>query len=132
MSPKYISLSIILVGLVVSAVIFFTNAVVPKNTEALPYLGNVYVKGGKQTIEITAKGGFEPKTSVAQAGYPTTLEITTKGTYDCSSIVSIPELGVRQNLPASGVTNIDLGTRQPGILNGTCGMGMYPFTIEFK
>ena len=132
MSSKQISILILLVGLVISAFIFFSDSAVPKGNTTLPYLGNVYVQAGKQTVEITAKGGFEPKTSVAKAGYPTTLQITTNGTYDCSSVISIPELSVRQNLPASGVTKIDLGTRGIGILNGTCGMGMYPFTVEFK
>ncbi|MFA5830925.1 MAG: cupredoxin domain-containing protein [Candidatus Paceibacterota bacterium] len=132
MSPKFISLSIILAGIVISAFIFFSDAVVPKKNTAIPYLGNVYVQAGKQIVEINAKGGFEPKTSNAKAGIPTTLQITTNGTFDCSSVISIPELGVRQNLPATGVTKIDLGTRDAGVLHGTCGMGMYPFTVEFK
>ena len=132
MPPKYISLSIILAGLAISAFIFFSDSAVPKGNTTLPYLGNVYVQAGKQTVEINAKGGFEPETSVAKAGFPTILQITTNGTYDCSSVISIPELGVRQNLPANGVTKIDLGTRGVGILHGTCGMGMYPFTVEFK
>jgi len=132
MSSKFISLSIILVGLIISAFIFFSDTVAPQKNTTIPSLGNVYIQAGKQTVEINAKGGFEPETSGAKAGYPTMLKITTNGTFDCSSVISIPELGVRQNLPATGVTKIDLGTREAGILRGTCGMGMYPFAVEFK
>jgi plastocyanin domain-containing protein len=132
MSSQKISLLIILVGIAVSSLIFFFDFGGSKESKSLPSLGNVFIQADKQTIEITAKGGFEPATSIAKAGYPTTLKITTNGTYDCSSIVSIPELNIRQNLPANGITNIDLGTRGVGVLNGTCGMGMYPFTIDFR
>ena len=93
---------------------------------------NVYIQDGKQIIQITAKGVFEPASTIAKAGVPTTLRITTEGTFDCSSVISIPELKIRQNLPSSGTTDIDLGVRPAGVLDGTCGMGMYPFTIEFK
>ena len=133
MSSKQISFIIILIGIVISAFIFFSGTPIPKGKSAvLPSLGNVFIQGGKQTVDITAKGGFEPKTSIAKTGVPTTLRITTNGTYDCSSSINIPERNIRQNLPANGVTEIDIGTHTPGILNGTCGMGMYPFTVEFK
>jgi plastocyanin domain-containing protein len=132
MSPQKISLLIILIGVAISSLIFFFDFGNQKEGKGLPPLGNVFIQAGKQTINITAKGGFEPATSIAKAGVPTVLRITTEGTYDCSSVVSIPELGVRKNLPASGVTEINIGTRPAGVLNGTCGMGMYPFTIEFK
>jgi plastocyanin domain-containing protein len=132
MSSQKISLLIILVGIAISSLIFFSEFGSSKEGKGLPPLNNVFIQADKQIIEITAKGGFEPTTSIAKAGYPTTLKITTNGTYDCSSVVSIPELGIHQNLPANGVTNIDLGTRGVGVLNGTCGMGMYPFTIDFR
>lgn len=132
MSSQKISLLIILVGIAISSLIFFFNFGNQKESKGLPPLGNVFIQAGKQTVEITAKGGFTPSASIAKAGVPTVLHITTEGTYDCSSVVSIPELGIRQNLPASGATTIDIGTRPVGVLNGTCGMGMYPFTIDFR
>jgi plastocyanin domain-containing protein len=132
MSPQKISLLIIFAGIAISSLIFFFDFGGSKGNTTLPSLGNVFLQAGEQTIEITAKGGFEPANSIAKAGYPTILKITTNGTFDCSSVVSIPELGIRQNLPASGVTKINLGTREVGVLNGTCGMGMYPFTIDFR
>jgi plastocyanin domain-containing protein len=37
-----------------------------------------------------------------------------------------------KSLPQSGVTDIDLSSQKSGTLQGTCGMGMYPFEIEFQ
>lgn len=86
----------------------------------------------KQIVEITAKGGYNPRVSTAKAGIPTILRINTNGTFDCSSSVRIPSLGISKYLPQSGVTDIDLGTNQAGTLYGSCGMGMYPFQINFQ
>lgn len=93
---------------------------------------NVAVVDGRQVIDLTAKGGYAPLRSVAQAGLPTVLRVTTRGTFDCSSALRIPSLDVSRTLPPSGVTEIDLGTPQVGTLEGTCGMGMYPFEVEFR
>ena len=58
--------------------------------------------------------------------------MNTNGTFDCTSIVRIPKLNISQNLPISGSTDIDLGTQKVATLQGTCGMGMYPFDITFQ
>ncbi len=92
---------------------------------------NVSVVDGKQIIEIRAKGGYQPRKSVAQAGLPTVIRFNTSGTFDCSSSVRIPSLNISKILPQSGVTDIDIGKNEPGILKGSCGMGMYPFEVEF-
>ena len=93
---------------------------------------NVSVVGGKQIIEIRAKGGYEPSENIAKAGMPTILRFTTSGTFDCSASVRIPSMDIAKNLPQSGTTDIDLGLAPSGTLQGTCGMGMYPFEIDFK
>ncbi|MDQ5931558.1 MAG: hypothetical protein QG607_259 [Patescibacteria group bacterium] len=93
---------------------------------------NVSMVGETQIIEIKAKGGYQPRNSVAKAGVKTTLRLTTKGTFDCSSSVRIPSMNIEQLLPASGSIDIDLGVQQAGVLHGTCGMGMYPFSINFN
>lgn len=93
---------------------------------------NVTVVEGKQIINITAKGGYSPLRSVAKAGIPTILRVATDGTFDCSSYVRVPSLNIGQSLSSSGTTDIDLGSPKEGILHGTCGMGMYPFEIDFQ
>ena len=97
-----------------------------------PTKNNVTVDSGTQIVEITAKGGYDPRKSIAKAGLPTTLRVDTSGTFDCSSTIRIPSLNISKNLPQSGVTDIDLGTQLAGVVHGTCGMGMYPFEIDFQ
>ncbi len=91
---------------------------------------NVTMVDGQQIVEITAKGGYTPRVSTVKAGVPTILRINTKGTFDCSSQIRVPSLDISQALPPSGVTDIALGTLKPGTLDGTCGMGMYPFQLN--
>lgn len=93
---------------------------------------NVTMVDGKQIIEIKAKGGYLPRRSVAKAGVPTILRVNTNGTLDCSSAIRIPTMNIGKNLPMSGTTEIDLGNPKIGILQGACGMGMYPFEIDFQ
>ena len=93
---------------------------------------NVTLVDGKQIINLRAKGGFTPLSSTAKAGVPTILKVNTRGTFDCSSVLRIPSMNVFQNLPPSGTTEINLGSPKVGLLQGTCGMGMYPFEINFQ
>ena len=93
---------------------------------------NVSIVDGKQIIEITAKGGYLPRNTIAKADVSTVLRFNTKGTFDCSSVVRIPSMDITKNLPPSGVTDIDIGTQKVATLQGTCGMGMYPFEVTFN
>jgi plastocyanin domain-containing protein len=93
---------------------------------------NVAIVEDTQIIEITAKGGYLPRVSSAKAGLPTVIRFNTRGTFDCSSAIRIPSLNITKNLPPSGATDISLGTPQVGTLQGSCGMGMYPFEIQFN
>lgn len=103
----------------------------PQGT-AIATTDNVVIEDGTQYIDLTAKGGYSPRLTAAQAGLPTVLKVTTNGTYDCSSSISIPDYGLSEYLPPSGTTEINLGTPEVGILQGTCGMGMYRFEIDFE
>ncbi len=93
---------------------------------------NVTIVDGKQIIEISAKGGYNPRKSIAKAGIPTVIRFNTNGTFDCSSSVRIPSLGISRLLPQSGSTDIDVGSPKIAILEGSCGMGMYPFEVDFR
>lgn len=93
---------------------------------------NVTVVDGVQVIEITAKGGYSPRKTVATAGIPTVLKMETNGTFDCSSALYLPTMKISENLPPSGETEVDLGTPTPGTFRGTCSMGMYNFEIDFQ
>lgn len=93
---------------------------------------NVAIVDGEQFIDLTARGGYSPRKSVAKAGLPTILRFITNGNYDCSSSVRIPSMNLSKNLELSGITEIDLGIPKEGILRGSCSMGMYPFEINFQ
>ena len=94
---------------------------------------NVTLVDGMQIITITAKGGYYPRVTKAKAGIPTVLKMDTRGTFDCSSALTIPTLGYRKNLPPSGETTIDLSAQGAGSrLQGLCSMGMYHFSVEFN
>lgn len=93
---------------------------------------NVVMENGKQVINLSAKGGYQPRISIAKAGIPTILRVTTNNTFDCSSAIRIPSLKIAQNLTYSGVIDFDLGSPEPGALDGMCSMGMYYFQIQFK
>ncbi len=93
---------------------------------------NVSVVDATQIVRIKVKGGYQPGTSTVKAGMPTVLRFETNATYDCSSQVRIPSLGVDKMLPPTGTTDIALGTLQEGSLQGTCGMGMYRFALDVQ
>ena len=100
--------------------------------EAAMASSNVKVEEYMQTIEISAKGGYEPKLTVAKANLSTVIKFNTDSTYDCSVAVVIPSLNYHTRLPLTGSTTLDLPPQQPGTeLQGMCSMGMYSFKIKF-
>lgn len=102
-------------------------------TTESPPLNNVTIVDGKQIVTISAKGGYSPKRSKAKADMPTTLKVETKGTFDCSSALSLPSINYQENLPPSGVTEIELPPQKAGsTFEGRCAMGMYGFKIAFE
>ena len=123
-------ISIIAAVVLIGGAFVFTRGGFTEARDVPP--NNVTVVDGTQIIEIRAKGGFAPRKSIAKAGMPTILRFQTNGTFDCSSVVRIPSMDIGKNLPLSGVTDIALHNPELGILEGSCGMGMYPFEIEFQ
>ena len=124
----FISISLAIV-LIVVAFVFTKDS---NNVTQIADGSNVTIVDGKQIIDLRVKGGYSPQKSVAKAGMPTIVRFTTNGNFDCSSSVRIPSLNLSKNLELSGTTDIDLGISKEGILNGSCGMGMYPFEIDFQ
>lgn len=124
--------SIILISAVGIIGYLFTQASGSNSTSDVPSTGNVSLVDGKQVATLTAKVGYTPRVSAVKAGIPTILRVETKGTFDCSSQIRIPSLNISQALPATGTTDIALGTLTAGTLSGTCGMGMYPFQLNVE
>jgi len=128
---KKIILSIIFVVILIAVASFLTRKNSNEINNDIP-INNVSIVDGKQIIEIKAKGGYTPRESTAKAGIPTILRFNTNGTFDCSSSVLIPSMNISKLLQNSGTTDIDLGNPKLGTLQGMCGMGMYPFQINFQ
>ena len=133
-------ISILAPMLIIGAAVFFVRTNIATRGQGVltvgqndtPSIANVAIVDGKQIISFTAKGGFSPHKTLAKSGIPTVLRFTTTGTFDCSSVVRVPSLGIRESLPQTGSTDIAIGTPENKILYGTCGMGMYPFEITFQ
>lgn len=104
----------------------------PKANNQDSSVSNVNIIEGKQIIEIIVDGGYSPRNSIAKADTPTIIRFVTKNTFDCSSAVRIQSLNISRNLPSTGTTDIEIPSQPVGVLKGSCGMGMYPFQIEFK
>ncbi|MFA6432723.1 MAG: hypothetical protein WCV82_02800 [Candidatus Paceibacterota bacterium] len=127
---KATAIAILIAAVIIGSIIVLTG---PRTgAEQISGANNVTIVDGKQIIEIGARGGYQPRKSVAQAGIPTILRFNTNGTFDCSSSVRIPSMNISRNLPSSGITDIDLGSQLATTLQGMCGMGMYRFEIEFR
>ena len=126
---KSISLSIIIASLIIVGALVISKKGSQNDTKTIE---NVSIVNDKQIIDLTAKGGYPPTPSIAKAGIPTILRVNTNGTLDCSSAIRIPSLKLAKNLPMTGSADFDLGVQSVGVLRGACGMGMYPFDIEFK
>ncbi|MFA7000176.1 MAG: cupredoxin domain-containing protein [Candidatus Paceibacterota bacterium] len=133
-------LALIVAGFLIILALVFSSGKTNRPTGATDNTGtiqetnvnNVSIIDGKQIIEIQAKGGYQPRKSIAKAGIPTVLRFNTNGTFDCSSSVRIPSMNIFKSLPQSGTTDIDLSIQPANTLNGSCGMGMYPFEISFQ
>lgn len=125
----------IVFGLIAAAAIVFSGYLLlqigkPATEHQGAPANNVSIVDGQQIVEITAKAGYTPRVSEVKAGVPTILRVDTQGTFDCSSQIRVPSLDISRSLPPSGVTDIALGTLEAGVLQGTCGMGMYPFQLN--
>lgn len=129
---KSIFFSIAIATIFIGGAIFLTRGSGIGSGNGDAGANNVTVVDGKQYVELRAKGGYVPRRSTAKANLPTVLRVTTNGTFDCSASIRIPSLKIYKTLTSTGSSEFDLGTPAPGILRGSCGMGMYPFEIEFQ
>ncbi len=129
----------ILVGVgAVVLIAIVTMASRPSNPKVTKYdvgqaaATNVSMANGEQIVEISAKGGYSPRATVAKAGVPTIIRVKTNATFDCSSSLRIPAINYSQVLPATETTDITLPAQAAGsTLKALCSMGMYNFSINF-
>ena len=125
-------IAIIVAAVIIGGAILLSSKGASTSAADSAQANNVTIVDGKQIIDVSVKGGYHPKNSVAKAGIPTVLRFNTNGTFDCSSGVRIPSMGISKNLPSSGTTEIDLGSPAIATLQGVCVMGMYSFQVDFR
>lgn len=113
-------------------IVFFGQSKNNSDSNGTQSAQNVEIRDGIQYVTITARGGYSPRVSTAQANVPTKLIVKTNGTYDCSAALVIRSIGYQKILPQTGEEVIDLGTPQSGTLQGLCSMGMYNFAVNFN
>jgi plastocyanin domain-containing protein len=129
---KPTALAILVAAILIGGVVLFMGKSSGSTAVAAP-ANNVTVSDGKQVVAIGVKGGYLPQQSSAKADMPTVLRMKTNGTFDCSSGVTIPSLGIRKILPQTGETDITVPAQKAGTtLEGVCIMGMYHFAVNFE
>jgi plastocyanin domain-containing protein len=84
---------------------------------------------GLQQAVIRVEGGYSPSRVRLRAGKPARLVFDRREDSSCSEELVIPDLGVRQFLPAHQRTGIDLPSPRAGTYEFTCGMGMLRGTL---
>lgn len=130
---KYIIASLAVTGLLAVGIVALLNTSDLKNSSVQASgKTNVLTIDGKQIVEITVKGGYSPRYSIAKSGIPTVLRFKTDGVFDCSSALVIPSKKIMKLLPSRGVTDVDIGTISGGKIEGSCSMGMFPFEVDFS
>lgn len=129
---KTIPIVIVAVAILIAGIIILSGGSSPAQAPDAA-IETVSVQDGTQLIDITVKGGYSPRRTVARADMPTILRMKTNGTFDCSSALAIPSLNYQNNLPPSGVTEIEVPPQKAGTtLQGRCSMGMYHFEVAFN
>lgn len=84
------------------------------------------VVNGVQEVTINALNtAYSPNFFSAHSGQPIRLRVKTNNTYGCTRSFVVPSQGIREILPDTGETVIDIPPQQPGFLRFVCGMGMY-------
>ena len=120
---------IVSVALIGGTIYFVSNRATPTGTPSQ----NVEIRDGVQYVNVTAKGGYSPRTTQLKGGLPTKLVVKTDGTYDCSASLAIRSAGFQKILQPTGEEIIDLGIPKSGEkVQGVCSMGMYNFAVNFN
>ncbi|MFZ3301604.1 MAG: sulfite exporter TauE/SafE family protein [Microgenomates group bacterium] len=93
--------------------------------------GDVKLVNGKQEVTITAtNSGYKTSTKTIKRGVPVKLTITSKNVQSCARSFIIPSLKINKVLPINGNEVVEFTPTENGILNFSCGMGMYTGAFE--
>lgn len=80
---------------------------------------------GKQEVDVTVKGGYQPAAIVVKAGQPVRLNFTRREASTCGEEVLFPDFGKRAHLPENQTVSVEVVPEKSGEYAFTCGMNMY-------
>jgi plastocyanin domain-containing protein len=80
---------------------------------------------GRQAVDVTVKGGYQPAAIQVQAGQPVRLNFTRREASTCGEEVIFPDFGKRVHLPENQTISLEVVPDKPGEYEFTCGMNMY-------
>ena len=104
-----------------------TGAVIalPSGNENIDVFDNaVPIVDGKQVVNMAVNGfDYSPDTFILKKGVPVQWNINGKGAQGCAKIISVPALGITEQL-SSGVKTIEFTPQKTGKIKFSCGMGM--------
>lgn len=136
MQTKLTIIATVAVVLLIGGVLVFSGGGGEAGTPAgrpTSATGEATIVDGVQYVDITARGGYTPRITKAQAGIPTVIRMKTEDTFDCSMALAIPDLGYQSFLKQSAVEEISVPVEKAqGTLRGLCSMAMYHFQIDFE
>ncbi len=128
----------ILISIIISTTLIGITYLIISNGDKSEVLSEqesvVTFENGTQIINVKATNqGYYPEKIEAQSNTPTILRMESENSYGCERSFRIPSLDIVEILPQEGTTDIDLGSPEKGeSILGSCSMGMYTFTINFK
>ncbi len=102
------------------AVIALPSADVPSATD----IPDIPLVDGKQVINMAVNGfDYSPDTFTLKKGVPVEWNIDGKGARGCAKVISVPALGILEQL-SPDVKTIEFTPQKTGKIKFSCGMGM--------
>jgi Cu+-exporting ATPase len=87
------------------------------------------VRGDRQEVDVTVKGGYTPNLIRVRQGVPLRLVFDRQEAGDCTSRVVFPDLGVSRSLAPFARTAVEFTPQRSGEFGFACGMNMVHGTL---
>jgi Cu+-exporting ATPase len=86
-------------------------------------------RGGVQVVDVTVRGGYDPRLVRVEAGTPVRFVFDRRDNSDCTSRVVFPDFRVGAGLKPFAKTTVTLTPEGPGEYGWACGMNMLHGTL---
>lgn len=83
------------------------------------------IGGGVQEVTVLVKGAYDPNEITVKTGVPLRMHFNRQENTECSRFVSFDTIGIRKDLKAFAMTDVEFTPKQKGEIRFTCDMGMY-------